>query len=88
MSEGQRWLWYYHTMTVLMHYDSKRWLEEAGLPLPPELVRPPYHLMQYWQLSGQYAHARAHKPGQPPAPYVHREQINKQPPALPTYEFK
>lgn len=86
MSEGQRWLWYFHTMTVLMHYDSKRWLEEAGCDLPPELQVPPYHLMRYWQQSGQYYRAVAHKPNQPPAPYVHREQINQRPPPLPTRE--
>ena len=88
MSEGQRWLWHYHTMTVLMHYDSKRWLEEAGCELPPSLQHLPFHLMEYWQRTGQYERAVAHVPNAVPPPYVYREQINKCPPPLPTFEFK
>ncbi len=85
MSEGQRWLWHFHNTVILMHDDSCKWLLEAGLSLPASLQRPPFHLMQYWQLTGQYECARAHKPNAAPPPYVHREQINKCPPPLPTY---
>ncbi len=85
MSEGQRWLWRYHNVIILMHDDSKQWLIDAGLPIAESLRPPPFPWMQYWQRSGQYERAVAHKPNAPPAPYVHREQINKCPPALPTY---
>ncbi len=88
MSEGQRWLWRFHHANILIHDDSKQWLLDAQLPLPPSLERQPFHLMQYWQMSGQFERAVAHTPNKPAPPYVHREQINKQPPALPTYDFK
>lgn len=85
MSEGQRWLWHMHHMATRMHLDSREWLLEAGLPLPQSLQREPFHLMQYWQQTGQYLHAKPHVPNAVAPPYVHREQINKCPPPLPTF---
>ena len=87
MSEGQRWLWYFHSMNALMHYNTLQWLREAGIEPDLDMAQRAGNLMRYWQETGQYHNAVAHQPNLPGAPFVHREQINPCPPPLPTYEF-
>jgi hypothetical protein len=85
MSEGQLWLWRFHSMNVVMHYNTADWLEEAGLPVPYNLRTPPPNLIGYWRATGQYEGAQPHVPNTVPPPYVQREHINPQPPPQPTY---